>query len=158
MCVCERENVCVWVCVCVRVCVCVCGYVWVGEWVFVSVWLGMWLGVSMYVFGSLCVCVCECFWLGIVDQMELPYHLNVTNCSMPHRPGMLHLFFWDIPEHSSSPCLLIFIGPFFIVPYRTNFRRTKLSADKIFRRTKFSAPSWNFGSFVRQKFFILFMF
>ena len=35
------------------------------------------------------------------------------------------------------------------IPYRTKFRRTKFSTDKIFRRTKFSTPSRNFDSFVR---------
>ena len=38
-----------------------------------------------------------------------------------------------------------------------NFGGQKLSADKIFRRTKFSAPTWNFGNFVRRKFFIKFL-
>ena len=36
-----------------------------------------------------------------------------------------------------------------LIPYRTKFRRTKVSADKIFRRTKFSTPSRNFDSFVQ---------
>ena len=35
------------------------------------------------------------------------------------------------------------------IPYRTKFRRTKFSTDKIFRRTKLSTPSQNFDSFVR---------
>ena len=36
-----------------------------------------------------------------------------------------------------------------VIPYRTKFRRTKFSLDKIFRRTKFSTPSPNFDNFVR---------
>ena len=44
------------------------------------------------------------------------------------------------------------------IPYRTKFRRTKFSAAKIFRRTKLSAPAQNFGSFVRLKFFLGFLF
>ena len=36
-----------------------------------------------------------------------------------------------------------------LIPYRTKFRRTKFSTDKIFRLTKFSTPSVNFDSFVR---------
>ena len=35
------------------------------------------------------------------------------------------------------------------IPYRTKFRRTKFSTDKIFRRAKFSTPSRNFDTFVR---------
>ena len=38
------------------------------------------------------------------------------------------------------------------IPYRTKIRRTKFSADKNFRRTKFSAPGPIFGNFVRPKF------
>ena len=34
------------------------------------------------------------------------------------------------------------------IPYRTKFRRTKFSSDKIFRRTKFSTLSRNFDNFV----------
>ena len=36
-----------------------------------------------------------------------------------------------------------------MIPYRTKFRRTKFSTDKIFRRTKFSTPRRNFDSFVQ---------
>ena len=36
-----------------------------------------------------------------------------------------------------------------LIPYRTKFRRTKFSTDKIFRRTKFSTPSRNFDTFVQ---------
>ena len=38
---------------------------------------------------------------------------------------------------------------FCTIPYRTKFRRTKFSTDKIFRRTKVSTPSRNFDSFVQ---------
>ena len=38
---------------------------------------------------------------------------------------------------------------FLRIPYRTKFRRTKFSTDKIFCRTKFSTPSRNFDNFVR---------
>ena len=37
------------------------------------------------------------------------------------------------------------------------FRRKEIPADKVFRRTKFSAPALNFGSFVRRKLFIRFL-
>ena len=36
------------------------------------------------------------------------------------------------------------------IPYRTKFRRTKFSPDKIFRWTKISPPSQNFATFVRR--------
>ena len=39
------------------------------------------------------------------------------------------------------------------VPYRTKIRRTKNSADKNFRRTKFSALRQIFGTFVRRIYF-----
>ena len=40
-------------------------------------------------------------------------------------------------------------GPDNRLPFRTRFRRTKFSSDKIFRRTKFSTPSPNFDTFVQ---------
>ena len=52
-------------------------------------------------------------------------------------------WFWVIVQKFFSQCVLI------TIPYRTKFRRTKFSTDKIFRRTKFSTPSLNYDSFVR---------
>ena len=61
--------------------------------------------------------------------------------SMLGRFGKIYLF---LLYHSSE-----LFGLISLIPYRTKIRRTKNSADKNFRRTKFSAPFKIFGTFVR---------
>ena len=62
---------------------------------------------------------------------------------------------WIIVLNNDLPVYYLLLS---VIPYRTKLRRTKLSADKIFRRTKFLAPSRNFGTLVRQNFVIGFLF
>ena len=58
----------------------------------------------------------------------------------------------------SSPslsCLIYLIGRNFD---GQKFRQKKFFGRKKFRQTEFSAPTRNFGSFVRRKFFVGFLF